>query len=154
MSILLDALRKSEEQRRLGTTPTLQTPERTLELTDHEQRWIPAVMIALAGIMIAWIGTAQFHRVQPIPDPFPPAIDSQSTEIPLQAETTQEVLHSLAVNADTPPATTPVMDFTAEPDAATELRAADAPGVAEQTRRRRGRPGRSAVRKRSEPIPS
>jgi general secretion pathway protein B len=132
MSILLDALRKSEEQRRLGATPTLQTPERALELTFHEQRWIPALMIALAAIMIAWIGTEQFHRVQPIPEPFPPAIGSQSAEVPLQAETTQEVLDSLAVNPDTPPATTPVMDFTAEPEPAAGLRAADAPGVAMQ----------------------
>jgi general secretion pathway protein B len=132
MSILLDALRKSEEQRRLGATPTLQTPERALELTFHEQRWIPALMIAAAAIMIAWIGTEQFHRVQPIPDPHPPAIDSQSAEVPLQAETTQEVLDSLAVNPDTPPATTPVMDFTAEPEPAAGLRAADAPAVAMQ----------------------
>jgi general secretion pathway protein B len=116
MSILLDALRKSEEQRRLGTTPTLQTPERALEVTFHEQRWIPAVMMALAAIMIAWIGMEQFHRVEPIPDPFLPKTDSKSAENPLRAETTQEVLDSLAVNADTPPATTPVMDFTAEPD--------------------------------------
>jgi general secretion pathway protein B len=132
MSILLDALRKSEEQRRLGTTPTLQTPERTLALSFHEQKWIPAVMIALAAIMIAWIGTAQFNRVEPIPDPSTSAIDSQSAEIPLQTETTQEVLDSLAVNADTPPATTPVKDFTAKPEAPAELKATDDPGVAEQ----------------------
>jgi general secretion pathway protein B len=132
MSILLDALRKSEEERRLGATPTLQTPERALEQAFHEQRWIPAVMITLAAIMITWIGTAQFHRVQPIPGPLPPAIDSQSAEIPLQAETAQELLDSLAINPDMPPATTPVMDFKAEPEAPAELRAADASGATEQ----------------------
>jgi general secretion pathway protein B len=132
MSILLDALRKSEEQRRLGTTPTLQTPELAPELTYHEPRWIPALMIALAAIMIAWIGTEQFHRVKSIPDPFPPAIDAQSAEIPLQAETTQEALDSLAVNPGTPPATTPVMDFRAEPEVPAEIRAADASGATEQ----------------------
>ena len=131
MSILLDALRKSEEQRRLGATPTLQTPERTLDPALHEQRqWIPAVMMALAAMAIAWLGTVQFHR--PEPTPAPVAVESLPTDVPLRAETTQEALDKLAGVAEVPPATTPVMDFTTEPKVPAEPQAANAPGVAAQ----------------------
>jgi general secretion pathway protein B len=62
MSILLEALKKSEQQRQLGQIPTLQTgiegqghPELTLN------HWIPLSLIALsAGVMI-WFGWLQFR---------------------------------------------------------------------------------------------
>ena len=116
MSILLDALRKSEEQRRLGATPTLQTPESNADLAVDERRnWIPAVMMLLAAGAIAWIGAAQFHLPEPVPGPTVAAIESLPTDIPVKAETTQESLNRLANSPEVLPPTTPVKDFTAEP---------------------------------------
>ncbi len=119
MSILLDALKKSEEQRRLGTTPTLQTPESSVDLKLGEQRnLIPAVMILLAAGTITWIGLVQFARPLPFPVPVlssaPAPIESLPTHIPLQAQTTRQAPNSLASNPEVPPATTPVMNFTAD----------------------------------------
>lgn len=62
MSILLEALKKSEQQRQLGQIPTLQTgiegqasPQLTLN------HWIPLSLMALsAGVMI-WFGWLQFR---------------------------------------------------------------------------------------------
>ena len=116
MSILLDALRKSEEQRLLGATPTLQTPEdNAARALDEQRNWIPAVMMMLAAGAIAWIGAAQFHHPEPVPEPAVAAIESLPTDIPVKAQTTQESLNSLANSPEVPPATTPVKDFTAEP---------------------------------------
>lgn len=115
MSILLDALRKSEEQRRLGATPTLQTPESNAELAMDERRnWIPAVMMLLAAGAIAWLGAAQFRNPEPAPRPTAAAIESLPTDIPVKAETTQESLNNLANSLEAPPPTTPVKDFAAE----------------------------------------
>jgi general secretion pathway protein B len=128
MSILLDALRKSEEQRRLGATPTLQTPESAIDLKLNGQRnWIPALMMALAAIVIAWIGAVQFHRPPPAVVPALAATESQSTDVPIQVETTPEAVEKSATKPDVPPAGTPVMDFTAEPQAA------EVPAVAAET---------------------
>ncbi|MSQ99100.1 MAG: hypothetical protein EXR85_07400 [Xanthomonadales bacterium] len=116
MSILLDALRKSEEQRRLGATPTLQTPESNADMAVDERRnWIPAVMLLLAAGAIAWIGAAQFHNPEPVPGPTVAAIEPLPTDIPVKAETTQESLDRLANSPEVPPPTTPVKDFAAEP---------------------------------------
>lgn len=138
MSILLDALRKSEEQRRLGTTPTLQTPESSVDFKPGEQlNWIPAVMMLLTVATIAWIGLAQFERPAPVlaVELSPAPSESLPTDISLRAETTQEALDSLAKSPEVAPATTPVMDFAAEPQSS-DLEAvqeeADQPGHASQ----------------------
>ena len=62
MSILLDALRKSEEQRHLGAAPTLQTPE-AAQAAPYTRRksWIPVMMGTLTAVFIAWIGLEQFR---------------------------------------------------------------------------------------------
>jgi general secretion pathway protein B len=113
MSILLDALKKSEEQRQLGATPTLQTPERIADLTLDERRvWIPAIMLLLAAAVIAWIGAAQFHRPEPATAPV--GIGLLPTDVPVKPEITREELDSLANSPEIRPATTPMADFTAE----------------------------------------
>ncbi len=64
MSILLEALKKSEAQRRLGETPTLQTPITAEESSPEAVRyWIPAVMLVLTAALITWMGLAQFRPV-------------------------------------------------------------------------------------------
>ena len=62
MSILLDALRRSEEQRRLGSTPSIhdggQAPRPGGE---SAQQWVPLSLIALSAIVLFWIGWRQYE---------------------------------------------------------------------------------------------
>ncbi len=63
MSILLDALKKSETQRLLGKTPTIHTaveaPDAKREM---EHQWIPLSMLALSAVAIAWFGWQQYRQ--------------------------------------------------------------------------------------------
>ncbi len=63
MSILLDALRKSERQRQLGKTPTIHT---AVEAPDAQrgmdQQWIALSMLALSAVAIAWFGWQQYKK--------------------------------------------------------------------------------------------
>ena len=62
MSILLEALKKSEAQRQLGATPTLQTPvEPSRQGTSGWGRWAPVAMGFVAAAVIAWAGWMQFR---------------------------------------------------------------------------------------------
>jgi general secretion pathway protein B len=62
MSILLEALKKSERQRQLGETPTLQT-----SIDDQPQsqvglnHWIPLSLMALSACVMVWFGWQQFR---------------------------------------------------------------------------------------------
>lgn len=64
MSILLDALKKSEEQRQLGKTPDIH------DTADHKpagermsiQRWLPVVMIVVAVSAMSWFGWKQYRE--------------------------------------------------------------------------------------------
>ncbi len=63
MSILLDALRKSEEQRRLGSTPSIHAGSEPQGAgNDTAQQWVPLSLIALSAIAMAWIGWQQYQR--------------------------------------------------------------------------------------------
>jgi len=69
MSILLDALKKSEKQRQLGKTPNIHTaveaPEAEMKT---EQQWIAFSMLALSAVAIAWFGWQQFREPVDTPD--------------------------------------------------------------------------------------
>ena len=64
MSILLDALKKSEEQRHLGKTPDVHAP------SDHDPdkgraigpAWIPATLMVVAAILIFWFTWTQYRE--------------------------------------------------------------------------------------------
>jgi general secretion pathway protein B len=63
MSILLDALKKSETQRQLGKTPTIHTAVEAPDAAKAtEQQWIPLSMLALSAVAIAWFGWQQFRE--------------------------------------------------------------------------------------------
>ncbi len=63
MSILLDALKKSEEQRQLGTTPNIHS---NVDSASHSEatvhQWLPVTMMTLSAIAMAWIGWQQFRE--------------------------------------------------------------------------------------------
>jgi general secretion pathway protein B len=62
MSILLQALKKSEEQRRLGETPSIHTPVDTSASSRESLRhWFPMLLISLSFIAMAWFGWQQFQ---------------------------------------------------------------------------------------------
>lgn len=68
MSILLDALKKSESQRQLGKTPTINTAvESPGAERETEQQWIPLSMLALSAVAIAWFGWQQFREPADMP---------------------------------------------------------------------------------------
>ncbi len=57
MSILLDALKKSEAQRRLGATPTLDSPIQSTRVSGNGgPRWVPVALVALAAAAMTWFG--------------------------------------------------------------------------------------------------
>ena len=63
MSILLDALKKSESQRQLGTTPDIYSNvELPASENATEQQWIPLSMLVLSAVAIAWFGWQQYRE--------------------------------------------------------------------------------------------
>ena len=81
MSILLDALRKSEAQRHLGAPPTLQTPEHTeASSPTGGKTWIPVLMAMLAAVLITWMGLAQFWTPEMVSGPALPATEGASAD--------------------------------------------------------------------------
>ena len=63
MSILLDALKKSEEQRQLGTTPSIHSAATgTPSGEPADVQWLPLSMMAFSAIVIAWIGWQQYSK--------------------------------------------------------------------------------------------
>ena len=63
MSILLDALKKSESQRLLGQTPTIHTAiEAPVAKRETEQHWIALSMLALSAVAIAWFVWQQYRQ--------------------------------------------------------------------------------------------
>jgi len=107
MSILLEALKKSEAQRQLGKAPTLDSPSTGAGSDGGSDRtWIPAVMMLLAIAIIGWIGSAQYERPEGLADnPVPaPVTDPQ--------ESNAEILVEKVKSRSERSARTPVMDFT------------------------------------------
>jgi general secretion pathway protein B len=62
MSILLDALKKSEEQRQLGKAPSIHSPSAEPGGgAPGAQQWVPLTLIAVSAIAMAWIGWQQYR---------------------------------------------------------------------------------------------
>ena len=63
MSILLNALKKSEAQRQLGQTPGIHTPlDLPAESSVSPPQWIPLSMLALSALSIAWFVWNQYRE--------------------------------------------------------------------------------------------
>jgi general secretion pathway protein B len=111
MSILLDALKKSEEQRQLGKTPDIHGS------ADHDPAgerksggmWLPLSMMAVTAVAITWFGWQQYREPEP-------AIVSGSRDVsPVSVPATKP-----AVQQPAPDSRTPVESFTAAGEEAVE----------------------------------
>jgi general secretion pathway protein B len=84
MSILLEALKKSEQQRQLGQTPTLQTSvEDQAQSSVSLNHWIPLSLLALSACVMAWFGWQQF-RVPELGDS--PAVEVAVVEAEVESQ--------------------------------------------------------------------
>lgn len=86
MSILLDALKKSEEQRQLGKAPTIHSP--TAGQGDGRagsQQWLPLTLIAVCAIVLAWIGWQQYRL--PAAPAAPDSVAEAPGEVPAEPRT-------------------------------------------------------------------
>ena len=118
MSILLEALKKSEQQRQLGQTPTLQTGiegQASSQLTLNH--WIPLSLMALsAGVMI-WFGWLQFREPDSGNDTAVAAAVTQ-TATEQRPRTLTESFQSSGDDSDTAGATRPPARQESEDDRA------------------------------------
>jgi hypothetical protein len=89
MSILLDALKKSEAQRQLGDTPTIHSSvEGEATVGKSTRMWIPLVLIVLSVSIMAWFGSRQYR----VPD----------GTVSIAEQTSEDSTASDAVAAETP----------------------------------------------------
>jgi general secretion pathway protein B len=113
MSMLLDALRKSEEQRRLGAQPDIHRHggERAPESTEPMRQWLPLALIVISAMVMAWFGWQQFRP------PAPPAA-TLAIDAPATGEATPTPRSSPPAPAAGP--RTPVEAYTAPPSSSGE----------------------------------
>lgn len=72
MSYILDALKKSDQQRQRGATPTLQAAQLTVAAPRRPMLisyGLPAAVLLATGIMIGWLRPWQAQRLLPAPTP-------------------------------------------------------------------------------------
>lgn len=70
MSYILDALKKSDQQRQRGTTPTLQSSPSISVSAEPRRTWLyPALALALAGIAFAVGSIAPWRKAQDVSAP-------------------------------------------------------------------------------------
>lgn len=118
MSFILDALRKSDQQRQRSVTPTLMTAQTTAAESKQPALWwygLLAAVLVGAGILIGWIHQWQAEPVAPSMQPtvsrsldsstqhFIPAPFPVLPEPPRKAETQQPSRESTAAAQAVPP---------------------------------------------------
>lgn len=88
MSILLEALKKSEQSRQLGETPTLGTPvEGTSGSDGTPGNMVPALLIVLSAIVMAWFGWQQFTVPEASDTMAEPAVvSSRESPVPVTSD--------------------------------------------------------------------
>jgi general secretion pathway protein B len=117
MSMLLDALRKSEEQRRLGAQPDIhhQPGGGAADESGPLRQWVPSALIVVSALVMAWFGWQQFS---------PPPEAAPATQVAAQAPAAEPTAEpAQAPNAGP---RTPVEAYTAPPESA-PAPVADAP---------------------------
>ena len=122
MSILLDALKKSESQRQLGETPTLQTASHDIDPSaDAGQPWVPLLMLAVAFTAMTWFGLSQYRPVElsPVTAEQPPQTADTGADSAAPPRR--------AAPGSRQAAKTPVMDYQAEAGVAASQEQPDEP---------------------------
>lgn len=93
MSILLDALKKSEAQRQLGQAPTLRDEAGAATApADFAQQWLPLTLMALAAIAMAWIGWQQMREPPGLASAGPEPVVVTREDAPQAASAEREVV--------------------------------------------------------------
>ena len=120
MSMLLDALKKSDEQRRQGAQPGLQSePEAgRADGPDPLRQWLPAVLIVASVLTMTWFGWRQFRPPVTDGDAAPVAASPALAESPAPGVRARTPVEGFTA----PPPSTPVAD--AGPADAADRRAA------------------------------
>lgn len=121
MSYILEALKKSDQQRQLGATPTLQAAQVTVPAPKRPlfiYYGLLAAVLLGAGIMIGWLRPWQPELPPPVTEPIaaksPISISQQAASAPLTAP--PEMLGAMKpnnpalVNSGTPSAAAPIPD--------------------------------------------
>lgn len=112
MSILLEALKKSEQSRKLGETPTLGTQvDHPSQSSGSDGGLVPVLLIAISAIVMGWFGWQQFNAPEPVDGLAQPAIASrgepsgpETTEAPSDSRTMTERFEAAE---QTPPVAAP-----------------------------------------------
>jgi general secretion pathway protein B len=118
MSILLEALKKSEQQRQLGQTPNLQTSvEGSLASQVTLNHWIPLSMMALSVCVMGWFGLQQFRAPTSENTPVVPTVVAQTAVEP-QPRTMTESFQSNQESPEDSVSSTPVTPEENEDDKA------------------------------------
>lgn len=137
MSYILEALKKSDQQRQLGATPTLQAAQVTVAAPKRPlfiYYGLLAAVLLGAGIMIGWLRPWQPELPPPVTEPIaaksPISISQQAAPAPLTAP--PEMLGAMKpnnpalVNSGTPSAAAPI------PDKSMPEKSASIAGVAQE----------------------
>jgi general secretion pathway protein B len=109
MSYILDALKKSDQQRQRGATPTLQAAQLTVAAPRRPlliSYGLLAVVLLVTGVMIGWLRPWQAER-QP-PAPAFPGTEAVAAKPPMQVlQQAPAPLTAPAPSTTTPPGRTP-----------------------------------------------
>lgn len=105
MSILLEALKKSEESRKLGETPTLGTPVESVSASEGPAgNLVPGLLILLSAIVMAWFGWQQYTQPEPADATAEPAMASTREEpVPVVSEAEDSRSRTLTENYQATP---------------------------------------------------
>lgn len=122
MSLILEALRKSEAQRRLGQAPDLHSPVIATTSRGRLPRWlVPALALMLVGAAAWWLGRMA------VPDPSNGTATEavvSPTPLPVELDTTER---PTADAPESPPLPLPVQSPPARPSPATAAAPRPAP---------------------------
>lgn len=145
MSMLLDALKKSEQQRRLGAKPDIHSAvdEPAGRASEPLGRWLPVVLVVVAVLVMAWFGWRQFAPPPATVDVDAPALAERGTAAPATPDETESATPPQAAAAGP---RTPVETYSAPPPAASPGPAAATPAMPP--------PSAIPVRQAARPAPS
>jgi len=105
MSILLEALKKSEQERQLGQTPTLQTrQDEQLQGNAPLNQWILLSMVVLSACVMAWFGWQQLREPLSAEAPVVAAQTGEGVAGPVEAAPENRTMTELYKRPDSKPA--------------------------------------------------